>query len=228
MRGVHRSTEADRLLAAAFSGMYRYPADFGGFTARALYGVEGDGASATVALCGPGDVAWVADDGEPSDDDPQLPGEAMCQELRSLSRLLWGHDYAAAEGRFEKSLDDDGHALGPLVRLHDDPHAATFRVRDGRVGQMTRRNGDLLEVVRVERWHVRPDGRVIPARFVTEFWDDHASAPLRVDRCWDLYRPLEGQLVPLVRRVEHRFDADAVIRVLTLRSWVLAPRHAPT
>jgi hypothetical protein len=211
-------SDADALLAEAFAGRYAYPEGFAGFTARARFGLEGAGVASTVALCGAGDVEAVPDFDDADDD------ENLLQELRSLSRLLWPHDYQRGEGRFDKSLAEDSHPLGVLVTLHDDPHQATFRVRGGRIAQMTRRHGDLVEVVRIERWHSRPDGRVIPARFSVEFWDEGRADPLRVDRYWDLYRPLAGEIVPLVRRVEHRTDDFTITRVLTLRSWQLATR----
>ena len=220
------SDRAEAILAEAFANRYRYPANFGGFTARASYGPEGGGAVATVAMCGPGDVEAVPDASDEFEGWEHPIDESLLQELRSLSRLLWSHDYALGEGRPGKSLVDDPHPLGALVVLHDDPHRATFRVRDGRLTQITRRHGTLLEVARVERWHVRHDGSVLPARFVVEFWDDACAEPLRVDRYWDLFRPIEGELVPLVRRGEHCTEAGTITRVLTLRSWHLASTPA--
>lgn len=203
---------AESLLADAFARRYRYPSGFPGFTARARFGPEARPAHATVAVCGPGEVAAVVDE-------PCASEAWLLQELRSLSRLCWGHDYEAGEGRFRKSLVDEPHPLGPLVVLHDDPHQATFRVHRGRVTLMTRRQGTLLETVRIERWHVRPDGRVLPARWVAELWDDAIATPLRTDRYWDLYKPLAGELLPMVRRVETSIGDERTTLVLSLSAW---------
>ena len=203
---------AEALLAEAFARRYRYPPGFPGFTARARFGPPRGQATATVALCGPGEVEVVTD--ERSRDEQWL-----LQVLRDLSRQVYGHDYGAGEGRFDKSLVEDPHPLGPLVVLHDDPHQATFRVRNGRVTLATRRTGTLLQVVRTERWHVRPDGRWLPARFTAEFWDDAVPAPLRVERYWDLYRPIDDELLPALRRIQTTNDAGTEARLVLLRAW---------
>ena len=106
------------------------------------------------------------------------------------------------------------------MQVHHDPHQATFCVRNGRITMMTRRQGTLLETLKVERWHVRPDGRWLPASSVLEVWDDALPAPLRVDRYWDLYRPFGGELVPQIRKVETtNGSGPPTVRILTLRAW---------
>ena len=174
---------------------------------------------ATIAICGPGEVEAVPD--ERSVDD-----EWLLQVLRDLSRQVYGHDYAIGEGRFEKSLVEDPHPLGPMVVLHDDPHQATFRVRNGRITLATRRAGTLLQVVRTERWHVRPDGKWLPARFIAEFWDDAVPAPLRVERYWDLYRPVGDELLPALRRIETTSGEGHEARFVMLRAWRTEPAEA--
>lgn len=214
-RGARASAEADALLREAFDHRYRYPAQFGGFSALARFGAQGAEHGATVALCGPGQAEAVL-----SGLAPDSEADWLKQELVALSRVLWGHDYERGEGKFDKSVVDEPNPYGTLVQLHHDPHQATFCVRNGRIAMMTRRQGTLLETLRIERWHVRPDGRCLPASSVLEVWDDALAAPLRVDRYWDLYRPVGGELVPQIRKVETTIGSDApTVRVLTLRAW---------
>lgn len=217
------AASAELLLADAFARRYRYPENFEGFTARAHFGTHGSTRSATVAMCGPAESAVLLDD--PGDPGPDA--EWLGQELRALSRRLYGHDYAPGEGRFAKSLVDDPNPLGPLVVLHDDPHEATFRVRGGRITVETRRSGALLQVMRTERWHVRPDSRWLPARYVVEFWDDAVAAPLRVERYWDLYAAAAGELLPSMRRVQVQQRSGTEVRTLTLSEWLLADGTVP-
>lgn len=112
--------------------------------------------------------------------------------------------------------------------LHGDPHEATFRLRSGRITVETRRSGTLLQVMRTERWHRRPDGRCLPARYVVEFWDDAVAEPLRVERYWDLYRAAAGELMPSMRRVQVVQPSGTEVRSLTLSEWILADGMFPS
>ena len=208
---------ARSLLRDAFARRYRYPNSFGGFRARCRVGPPGiEEFTATVAMRGAGDVDAVL---EHDAGDPTL-AEWLVQELRAISRQLWGHDFERGEGQFAMTLDDSPHPLGPLVLLHDDPHQATFRVRKGRITMATRRQHALLEVVRVDRWHLRPDGRWLPAQFTAEVWEAGVTRPLRSDRYWDLYWSVDGELFPQLRRVTAT-DAGGIetSMSMTLRSW---------
>jgi hypothetical protein len=219
------SDAASELLRDAFARRYRYPSDFPGFSALCRFGRAGnDEAAATVALVGPGDVEAVLErEPDPSSGQLDSDGEWLVQELRTLSRQLWGHDFERGEGKFAMSLDETPHPLGPLVLLHDDPHQATFRVRKGRVTMATRRQHTLLEILRCDRWHVRPDGRWLPAQFTFEVWDDGVAGALRSDKFWDLYWPVNGELYPQLRRVETTDDLGTTTSIsVTLRAWQLA------
>jgi hypothetical protein len=219
------SSEARALLHDAFARRYRYPNDFPGFSARCRFIAAGaDEIGATVAMVGAGDAEAVLERESVS----PTAEEWLTQELRQLSRQLWGHDFDVGEGKFAMSLDDTPHPLGPLVLLHDDPHQATFRVRKGRITMATRRQHALLEIMRCDRWHLRPDGRWIPAQFTNEIWDAGTDGPIRTDRYWDLYWPVEGELYPQLRRVETTdLDGATTTSTVTLRSWQLAETESP-
>lgn len=211
------SAAAHEMLRDAFARRYRYPSDFPGFSALCRFGRAGhEELAATIAMVGAGDVEAVLERDAPTASD----GEWLIQELRAMSRQLWGHEFERGEGKFAMSLDETPHPLGPLVLLHDDPHQATFRVRKGRVTMATRRQHTLLEIVRCDRWHVRPDGRWLPAQFTFEVWDDGIAAPLRSERYWDLYWPVHGELFPQLRRVETTDDLGTTMSMsMTLRAW---------
>ncbi len=209
------SARAALVLADAFAHRYRYPRDFGGWSAQASFGRDDAHYEATVAVCGAGDARAATAVRVAA---PQF--EWLTQELRSLSRTLFGHDFEPAEGRFAMSLDETPHPLGPLVVLHGDPHAATFRVRKHRITLASRRSGSLLEMVRVERWHVRPDARWLPSQWSVEVHDGALGQILRTDRYWDLWWPFEGEIVPQTRRVES-IDTLGIrlASTLHLREW---------
>lgn len=210
---------ADALLRDAFDRRARFSPGFSGFSARARFGLEASLRDAFVEVRGPGVVE--AELLEPGTLDDALEADRLwlVQELRAISRIGWAHDYDAGEGRFAKSLVSEPHDLGPLIVLHDDPHEATFRVFDGRVTMMTRRQGAVLETVRVDRWHDLGDNGVLPARWTVQFWDESLPKPLRTDRHWDLYKPLGGEMMPLLRRVESTAGNDTIVRLVVLSDW---------
>ena len=215
VRPLQNQTLADQLLADAFAHQYRYPADHPGFTASCRMRDEYGELDARVVLTNVGDAAATTEIVVAT---PRF--EWLMQDLRSLARTLWGHDYAPNEGRFSKSLDDSPNPLGPLITLHDDPHEATFRVRKHRVTLATRREGSLRHSVRIDRWHMRPDGRWLPAQWLTEVWDDANSRRLVSDRYWDLFWPIGGELVPQLRRVDSTDDLGITSgRSLNLAAW---------
>ncbi len=213
---ANSSDAARSLLLDAFERRYRYERDFLGFSAQCRFATFGRrDVDATVALAGPGEVEAVVE----CDVSPAVHAWLL-QELRALSRSLWSHDFELGEGKYGMTLDETPHPLGPLVLLHDDPHEASFRVRKRRITLATRRQQALVEIVRFDRWYVRPDGRWLPAQFTAEVWDGTAAGPLRTDRYWDRYWPVDGGLYPQVRRVESTDErGTTTANSLTLRAW---------
>lgn len=215
MRGAASQTIADELLADAFAHRYRYPPRHPGFSAACRFRDEHGELDALVAMTSASDVRAV-----PAIEVGVTQRAWLEQDLRSFARTLWGHDYRANEGRFPKELDDDPNPLGPRVILLDDPHQATFRVRKHRITMATRREGTLLHSVRIDRWHVRPDGRWLPAQWTAEIWDDALGKPLVSERYWDLYWPVGGELVPQLRRVDATDDLGVTVgRSINLAEW---------
>ena len=207
------------LLGAAFAHRYRYRSGFPGWRATAVLQREAPRSAlrAHVEVTGPGQVQV-----DPIDAISVHDAEWLLQEVRAMSRTLYGHDFEVGEGRFAMSLDSSPHVLGPLIVLHDDPHDATFRVRRHRVTLATRRNGSLHETVRVDRWHVRPDGRWLPAQWTADVRSAQLERPLRTDRYWDVFWPLGGVVVPQLRRVETVDDLGIkLVHAVHLRDWRL-------
>lgn len=215
VRPTENQTLAEQLLADAFAHQYRYPPNHPGFSASCRVRDEFGEVDALVALTSVCDTEAMT---EVAISTPRF--EWIMQDLRSLARTLWGHPYLPNEGRFPKRIDEAPHPLGPLITLHDDPHQATFRVRKHRITLATRKEGTLRHTVRMDRWHMRPDGRWLPAQWLTEVWDEVNSVRLMSDRYWDLFWPIGGELVPQLRRVDSTDDLGVTTgRSLNLGAW---------
>ncbi len=209
-----RSQLADDLLREAFERRYRFAPGFPGFGAQITFGTPQEQYRGEVDLRGAGEVTLYSAA-------PDAESAWALQELRALSRLSFGHDYERGEGRFHKSLVVESHELGPLIVLHGDPHEATFRVRDAKVLLMTRRQGGLVELVRVEHHHRLDDGQFAPARWVTELWDENQPDALRVERHWDLRKHVGGELLPMLHRVDCLAPEGGPQRQIELRGWTV-------
>ena len=211
---------AEALLADAFGRRYRYCGPAEGWTAHARCRDATGEFDATVAVSCARDAQAIPDVDIAT---PRL--EWVVQDLRSFARTLYGHDYEKGEGRFPKVLDDTPNPLGPLVVLLDDPHRATFRVRKHRITEATRIEGELRQRLRVDRWHVRPDGRWLPAQWKLEIWAGDSGRRLVCERYWDLYWPVQGELVPQLRRVDITDEYGLTSqRSLSIGSWQLLNR----
>ena len=206
---------AEALLADAFARRYRYVGTSSGWTAHVRCRDDAGEFGATVAVSCAADAQAL-----PADDLARPRFEWLLQDLRSFARALYGHDYSKGEGRFPKMLDDTPNPRGPLVVLLDDPHRATFRVRKHRITEATRIEGETRHRMRVDRWHVRPDGRWLPAQWQLEIWAGDSGERLVLERYWDLYWPVGGELVPQTRRVDvtDRFG-NTTQRSLGLSDW---------
>ncbi len=209
---------AHELLADAFAHQYRYESSGRAFSAQCRFRDEQGEADATIAMTSAYDAQAVTALGVST---PRF--EWLMQDLRSIARTLWGHDFEANEGRFAKLFDDSPHPMGPRITLVNDPHEATFRVRQHRITYATRREGELRHTVRIDRWHMRPDGRWLPAQFVAEIFDDAIARPLMSERYWDLFWPVGGELVPQMRRVDFTDDLGITTsRSINLAEWQIA------
>jgi hypothetical protein len=206
---VANDLSAHRLLREAHGGGYRFPGDFGGFTAQIQFT---DGGPATVGLVtvrAPRDVTVDVDAPESAD-------AWIRQELGSMAGHRWPASYEDGDGRYGLTLEDETHPLGPLLRLHGDPYASSYRVKGGRISQVNRRMGPVRFSITIQAHATLADGRVLPSSFMVGYWSVEGERLTRADAYSDDYAEVEGVWLPRSRRVVTADDTGVRVHEVSL------------
>jgi hypothetical protein len=212
---ISNDPKAHTLLRAAHEGGYRFPRGFAGFAATVRV-VDGEhAASGRVKVRSPQDVSLEIDAGAAT--------TAWLQhEIASMAGHRWPTPYEESDGRWTLTVEsDDAHPLGRLVRVHDDPFQSSYRVRDGRIAQITRQMGPRRFSIIPHEHTITPDGRALPSHFTVVFWDLDQGRLVRSDAYQDQYVPVDGVYLPASRRVVSADDAGITVRELALSDHVI-------
>lgn len=206
---VANDPAAHALLRAAHEAGYRFPAGFAGFTARVTYSGNGT-ATGTVTVRAPRDLMLDLDT------DEQSYGWVR-QEIASIAGHRWPTPYEQGDGRWTITLGpDDGHALGRQVTMHDDPFSSSYRVRDGRIGEVTRQMGQTRFSIITQEHLELPDGRFLPSAFTVGYWSLEGNRLTKSDVYADEYVEVDGVWLPRSRRVVTLSDEGISARQITL------------
>jgi hypothetical protein len=193
--------DPDVLLRRAHDAGYRFPSNFGGFTATIRTSA---GHSGTVTVTGRTEVE-LAVDGEPSDDLAWARGE-----IASIVSHRWASGYDEGDGRWSKRTD------GETVTMLDDPFDSAYRVRDNHISEVHRTVGDSRFVISVSERLRTADGRHLPVHFTVFFWDTASGRLTRADHFTDAFVLVDGVYLPSRRQVVSASDEGLSTRVLDL------------
>jgi Protein of unknown function (DUF3386) len=184
------------LLARAQAGLYRWPEGFAGFSAEVRLRTPDGAGGGVVEVTGPDQVRLVLDGVAVEDRD-------WCErQLRSLVAHRWAASFEDNDGACEVSLvePEGSHSLGALVAVADRLQS-TYRLRDGRIVEITRHPPRMTVRVYVQDHVLAPDGRMLP-RHVTSTLSDPDSGAVRqveiLDQAWDTTGVV---VLPVARRV---------------------------
>lgn len=211
---VANQPQAHAALQAAHEGGYRFPADFAGFTAEVEITGGEPARTGRVTLRSPREIEIDVEA------DEETLGW-LRHELGSMAGHRWPTPYAGSDGRWTLTLEDDGAALGDLIRVHDDPFNSSYRLRDGRITQVNRQMGPTRFSINIHEHTTLPDGRTLPAIFTVAFWDAAQARLTRTDEYRDRYREVDGVQLPAERRVLRAADDGISVRTMTLRNQTL-------
>ncbi len=221
---VRNDQEAHALLRDAHAGAYRFPEGFAGFEAGLTFTQDGQTTTGTVRVRGPRAIELESAEGL---DEVALGW--LRQELGSMAGHRWSAPYEAGDGRWTQTLGpDDGHPLGRQVLIHDDPFASSYRVRDGRIGQVNRQMGSTRFTITIQGHQTLADGRTLPAAFSVAFWDAEQGRLTRADVYADRYATVNGVELPAARRVATASDDGLTVRELVLSDHRLLDGEAET
>jgi hypothetical protein len=202
--------EADRVMRGVHEAVHRYPPGFPGLRASLLLVTAPGDAHRGWATVAPGRGPLVELDAPAQD-------RRWCEaELASLTGHRWHSDYDAADGRHPKRLGPpDGSPLGAEVVIGD-AMASRYRVRDGRIAQVTRTAGGTRFSIVIGASEEAPGGGTVSTDFTVAFWDVATGRLVRTDAYRDRYVPRGELLLPASRRVATADDDGIHVREVVL------------
>lgn len=213
--------DAHQRLREAHEGAYRFPVGFGGFTAQLTYEEFGLSVTGLISVRAPRDIHFDIDA-------PEQVAGWIRQELGSMAGHRWPTSYEQGDGRYELSIEEEDHPLGPLLRMNNDPFTSSYRVLEGRITQVTREMGPMRFSISIQAQTTVSDGRVLPVSFMVNYWSLESERLTRADAYTDQYLDVEGIQLPSSRRVVTADDQGLRVRQLTLGDHrLLAPADHP-
>jgi hypothetical protein len=159
-------------------------------------------------------------------DDENLAAWAK-QEIASIAGHRWPTDYAQSDGRWTLTIEKaQDSPMGQLVTVHGDPFQSSYRVRDGRLFQVTRQMGETRFTISTLDYTTSADGRFLPAEFVVNYWNVEDGRLTRSDAYSDRYETVNDVTIPSYRRVVSAADQGLVAREVILSNITLLDKAA--
>lgn len=212
---VTNQPQAHTALQAAHEGGYRFPAHFGGFSADVTVERDGIAQSGRITLRSPRELEIDLET------DEETLGW-LRQELGSMAGHRWPTPYAESDGRWTLTLEKgDGHPLGDLICVHDDPFNSSYRLRGGSITQVNRQMGPTRFSINIHEHTETADGRTLPQTFTVAFWDAAQGRLTRTDEYVDRYVEVDGVQLPAERRILRVEDGGITVRKMTLSGHTL-------
>jgi hypothetical protein len=193
--------DPDVLLRRAHEAGYRFPSNFGGFTATIR---TSTGDTGTVTVTGRTEVD-LAIDGEPSGDVAWAR-----DEIASIVSHRWASGYDEGDGRWSKHTD------GETVTMLDDPFDSAYRLRDNHISEVHRTVGETRFVISVSERVRTADGRHLPVHFTVFFWSTGSGRLTRADHFTDTFVLVDGVYLPARRQIVSASDDGVQTRALEL------------
>lgn len=208
--GIKADPAAWNLLKAAHDSRMMWQPEVTGLSAKAILDDNGK----TLA----GTVSYSRAQGATVD----FPGanEEQRRWAQGLVANLMGHrrggDFAQDDGKNPITFaPDDASPLGRQVVLHD-ALQSSYRIKDHVVTEVTRTMGGARFTITLLDWE-KPDGaHYLPKHFAVTYFDEKTGALQRSDLFSDRHAPIEGNWVPVSRRIVTAEKGSFVIRTLTL------------
>ena len=185
------------LLKAAHDARQVLPDDFPGFTATMTLQAGGKNYPGTVRF-EKGKTAEVKFEGAAKDD-----VDWAVDQVQSTIGHRRGGDFAKGDGRHPLTFGtgpDAENAFGKQILLNDFMQSS-YRVRDGKVTEVTRVSEKLRFTISVIQTKTTEGGKYLPQHFIVSYRDAKTGALQEVQAYRDAYAPIGGTWLPVSRSV---------------------------
>ncbi|MEW6734764.1 MAG: DUF3386 family protein [Acidobacteriota bacterium] len=204
--------EAYALLKTAHDARETWPSDFAGFTAELVFNDNGATTTGTFSYVPQTGVAARI---EGLSDEAQ---KWLNNQLNSVLSHRRGGDFAKRDGAHPITFaEDDKSPLGRLVQLND-ALKSSYRVRDGKVVEVTRTMGDERFTITVLETTPLPNGRYLPRHFTVTYFDAKTGTLKRTETFTDSYTKISEVWYPISRRVVRAENGRLIARVIEIKN----------
>lgn len=206
--------EAREALRKAFEKTWRWPEGFKGFSATLDVQEEGGTVSGGIEVNEAGKVQVAFGSSVPGS---WLQGQL---EMMIVHRQYRTFDQSDGKHILTKG-EEDSHPLGRIIRIHGDGMNSYYRLRNGRIAQINRKNPRVQFTIQVEESTPTEDGRQLTTRH-TVFYFVPGKGDLKTVQCFsDQHVLVDGIYLPGVRSFTQNEGGSVVSRLLKFRDHKL-------
>lgn len=186
--------EARKILQEAFNLTWRWPSDFPGFSSRIEIMDAGGKSEGRLDVDSDGKVQLELN---PEDHKAWLQAQL---EMVVVHRK--GRSFEESDGKNVLVLGpEDQHPSGRIIRIYGDGMNSFYRVKNGRIAQINRKNKRVQFTINVEESRKTSDGRHLTTRH-TVFYFNPSTGDLRtVESFSDEHKEIDGIYLPGARTV---------------------------
>ncbi len=207
---VQDDPTARELLRRAFARTSRWPEGFGGFEADLRVNVNGEDTRGTVTVKSSKDVAV------------SLPNADLQQWAQGQISMIAVHrgprSFEESDGKYTLSFaGEEHHPQGPRVNLNDSM-GSSYRIKDDRITQITRRMPHAAFTINVEDSAVTQDDRYLTTRYTVYYFSPKDGSLANVESFSDTHARVGHADLPATRRIISYEKGAMVTRVLTFEN----------
>jgi hypothetical protein len=141
--------------------------------------------------------------------------------LEMVTNML-GHrrpaSFVQGDGRWSITFGSEDNSPAGRKVLLNDPMQSSYRIRNGRVSEVSRSAGDQRFTISIMEETEAESGRYLPRHFTVTYFDAKTGAIRRTDSFTDEYRKISGAWVPASRRLIRAENGQVVTRVIEFKN----------
>ena len=204
---VKDDPKARELFRRAAENTYRWPKEFGGFSADLICEEAGKISKGRVELKSSRELSVTLDD------------EALQKWTEGQIAMMAVHrsarSFDESDGRYSLTFGkDDHHPLGQVIHIHGDGMKSHYRVMENRITQINRRMERMAFTINVEDSLTTPDDRFLTTRYTVYYFSPNENRLTNAESYSDHHAVVEGIYLPGTRRINFVEDQQVVTRRL--------------
>jgi|SRR5579863_3890327 len=208
---------ARALLGDAFEKTERWPKEFPGYIADVLLNSNGKEFKGKVEVVMGKEVQV----------DLQVKDDGLLNWLKNQLGMMTVHrayrTFEESDGKYVLTLGaEDQHPLGRQVLIHGEGMNSRYRIKDGRILQITRTMGKMSFTINIQDSMITTHGKHLTSHYTVYYFSVPEGSLLQVDSFNDRHIPVNGVYLPKVRQVLSSEKGEVLVRQMEFFNHRLA------